>query len=127
MTFRIVNEQVRENAINEIKKLPLNSYQVKIEEIRRSNPQNSLYWKWIQVIGNHLGYEKDDLHEAFKRQFIGIDQGADMFGNLYLMPKSSAKLKKAEFSTYMNKIQAFALNEGIFLPQPDYYGDDKCI
>jgi len=123
MNFKIINEQVKKNAINEIAALPFGKYQVKIDEIKRSNPQNALYWKWITIIADTLGYDKDELHDAFKRKFIGLDQGVDMFGNLYLMPKSSAKLKKGEFTTYMNKVYAFATSEGIILPQPDYYGE----
>jgi hypothetical protein len=65
------------------------------------------------------------MHDAFKRQFLGVEQGIDMFGNLYLMPKSSAKLKRGEFSAYMNKVQSFAFSEGVLLPLPDYYGIDR--
>ena len=72
--FRIVNENVRHNCIEEIKKIPLNKYQVDIKEIKRSNPQNSLYWKWVGVISKELGYTTDELHHAFKAQFIGVDQ-----------------------------------------------------
>jgi len=122
MKFRITNEVVKANCLKEISLLPHNAYEVDIREAKRSNHQNALYWKWIEIIGNALGYEKDDMHEAFKRQFLGTDQGKDIFGNIYLKPKASSKLKKREFSEYMNKIQAFAHAENIVLPQPDYYG-----
>lgn len=122
--FKIINETVKHNCIAEIRSLPLGKYQVEIKEVKRSNPQNAYYWMCIGIIGKELGYTPDDLHDACKREFIGTDQGTDMFGNLYLMPKSSAKLKKGEFSTYMNKVQSFASSQGITLPQPDYYGLD---
>lgn len=123
MIYRIINETVRANCLQEIKGLSLEKYQVSVTEIKRSNPQNNLYWKWLSIIGNDLGYTPDDLHEAMKANFLGTESGKDMFGNLYIRPKSSAKLKKKEFSDYMNKVHAFAMGEGIILPQPDYYGD----
>ena len=120
--YRIINEQVRQNCISEIKSLPLEQYQVEIKEIKRSINANNLYWKWVTIIANDLGYNKDELHEAFKRQFIGSEQGQDMFGNVYIRPKSSAKLKKKEFLMYMAKVQAFAHQQNIKLPTGEYYG-----
>lgn len=121
MIYRVINENVRQNLINEIKQKPL-GYQVKIEDLKRSNPQNALYWACIQIIAKETGHNKDELHEAFKRQFIGVEQGKDLFGNLYLRPKSSAKLKKKEFSEYMTKVEVFANSLDIILPSPDYFG-----
>ena len=120
--FKIANETVKNNCLAEIKSLPLGKYQVEIKEIKRSTNANNLYWKHVTIIADTLGYTSEEMHDAFKRQFLGVDQGIDMFGNFYLMPKSSAKLKKSEFSTYMNKVQAFASSQGILLPSPDYYG-----
>lgn len=125
MIFRIINETVKGNCLKEILNLPMNSFMVEIKEIRRSNNANALYWKWCSIIGNELGYDKDELHEAFKRKFIGEDQGTDLFGNIYKRPKSSADLKKKEFCDYMSKVQAFAFSNGITLPTPDYYGIEK--
>lgn len=97
MIYRVISEQVRENLIREIKSMPL-GFQVKIEDLKRSSNANNYYWKILEIIGKELGYSKDDLHEACKRQFIGMDQGVDMFGNVYIKPKSS-KLKKKEFQS----------------------------
>lgn len=122
--FKIINETVKHNCIAEIRSLPLGKYQVEIKEVKRSTNANALMWKWTTIIADELGYDKNEMHDAFNRQFIGTDQGVDMFSNVFLMPKSSAKLKKSEFSTYMNKINIFAASHNIILPQPDYYGLD---
>lgn len=121
MIFKVVSESVRENLIREIANLPL-GFHVSIGELKRSNQANALYWKWVGIIAKEIGYHPDELHESFKREFIGVDQGIDLFGNIYLRPKSSASLKKKEFSEYMNKVAAFAESQNIKLPQPDYYG-----
>ncbi len=121
MIYKVISETVRENLLNEIKNHLL-GFQVSIGDIKRSNQANALYWKWVSIIAKEIGYHVDELHESFKREFIGADQGVDLFGNIYLRPKSSANLKKKEFSEYMNKVLIFALSQGIKLPQPDYYG-----
>jgi len=120
--YRIINETVRNNLIEEIKRLPLGVFQASISELKRSNQQNALYWKWVSIIADAKGYDVEEFHDACKREFIGAEQGKDMFGNLYIKPKSSSKLKKSEFSEYMNKVQAYAHSEGIILPQPNYFG-----
>lgn len=124
MIYRIINETVRENLLRDIQSQPL-GFQVKMEELKRSNQANALYWKWVTIIAEALGYHPDEMHESFKREFIGVNQGRDYFGNLYLRPASSARLGKSEFSAYMNKVQIFASQMNIKLPQPDYYGMEK--
>lgn len=122
MIYKIINDRVRQNCINEIQSLPEGKYQVDIKEVKRSNEQNRFYWKVLEIISEETGYERDELHDALKRKFIGVDQGKDIFGNLYLKPKSSAKLKKGEFTTYLNKVIAFAYSLEINIPTPDHYG-----
>lgn len=126
MIYILNNEQVKQNCIQEIKMLTVGTYEVLIREKKRSNPQNALYWKWIHIIANELGYADDELHEAFKGKFIGMEQGRDVFGNIFIRPKSSAALNKKAFTEYMNMVNAFAMSQNITLPSPDYYGlEDK--
>jgi|AKVG01.1.fsa_nt_gi hypothetical protein len=124
MIFKIISEYVLRNCLSEIAKLPYEQYEVHIKPVKRSNQANALYWTWLKVIGDELGYTSDELHEAFKRQFIGVDEGIDIFGNAYVKPKSSAKLSKKEFNDYMMKVEIFVTLQGITLPQPDYFGLD---
>lgn len=120
--FVIINPEVKRNCLQEIQNLAFNTHEVVIREKKRGNNQNALYWKWIGVISHVVGYSPDDLHEAFKRNFLGEDEIVDVFGKKILIPRSSAKLKKKEFSEYMAKVEAFAHTQGILLPSPDYYG-----
>lgn len=133
MLFRIVNETVRENCIREIRALPLNGFEINISEIKRTDAQNKYYWSVIGIIAKELGYrmreidessqfDKDDFHEAAKRQFIGVEDGIDNFGNLYIRPKSSKNLKKSEFSHFLEKVLIYAAQENIRIPSMSYYG-----
>lgn len=120
--FIIRNPDVRRNCLLEIQALPLDGREVVIREAKRSNNQNALYWKWIGIIAHAKGFSPDEMHDAFKRHFIGEEEKINAFGQVVIVPMSSRKLKKKEFSEYMTKIAAYAEGEAITLPTPDYYG-----
>jgi len=122
MIFRLINAQVVKNCIDHIKNTGAGKFQIEIKPLKRSAPQNAYYWVIVGVIAGELGYSSEELHDAFKRKFIGINHGVDFFGNGYLQPKESKGLTKEGFTVYMNKVLAFAHSEGIKLPTPDYYG-----
>lgn len=122
MDFDITTEHARNRCITYIQKMPLSVYNVILKEIRRSNPQNRLYWQWVGIIGKHVGHNKDDLHDAFKRNFIGEYSYTDVFGRVVIKAKSSKKLKKAEFSEFMNKVFIYASGEKITLPSTKDFG-----
>lgn len=122
MIFRITSEQVKQNCLDYIKPLGTGLYQVEIKEIKRSLPQNRYYWAILKIIGDELGYKDDDLHEALKAKFIGMEEGRDVFGNLYRKPISTTTLSKKEFTEYMDKVFALAAQMNITIPAPDYFG-----
>jgi len=79
---------------------------------KRSNSQNKYYWKCIQIIGDELGYERDEMHETFKATFLSREEN-----ELKHVP-SSANITTKEFSGYMERIIRFAAKQGIVLPDP---------
>ena len=36
---------------------------IKKYQKQRSLPANNLYWKWLTIIGNEIGYSKDEMHD----------------------------------------------------------------
>lgn len=120
--FIIRNADVRRNCLMEIQALPFDKFEVVVQEIKRSNQANNLYWKWVSIIAKVKGYTPDEMHDAFKRHFIGEERKTTAFGRMVTVPKSSKKLRRGEFSEYMTKVEAYAKSEGITLPSPDYYG-----
>ena len=119
------NNGVLQNVMNDLGNLnPHKDWQVEIKiwTKNRTLPQNALMWKWIQIIGDDLGYTSEELHEAFKSKFLGIEKRKTIFGKEYETLNSTTELTTKEFSEYMDKIQAFAMMHDITLPQPDYYG-----
>lgn len=95
------------------------------KRVRRSIDQNSLYWLWIACLSDETGNDRDDLHEFFKRKFLGVE-AHDIFGEVVKRSRSTTTCSTAEFTIYLNKVQAFAASEaGVILPLPeDKYFED---
>ena len=62
----------------------------------RTNAQNRLWWKWIEIISNELGYEdKQEIHNILKYKFLLKEEMID--GELHQALKSTTTLTKEEF------------------------------
>lgn len=104
----------------------------------RSKAQNRIMWKWLTIIGNDLGYGKEEMHEDFKRRFLvpimirDDEQFAAMWtavsdadneelyqGVVKLL--STTVLNTAQFAEYLTDIERAAYELGIALPT----GDDQ--
>lgn len=117
--------------------------EIKPEAKDRSKAQNRLYWKWIHEIHRKTGNDEDQLHFEFKKKFlIGIlkrddKDYADMclaisalkqseseqyraIADGVIRETSTTRMNTAQFTEYLNLIEAFALKEfGLVLPVPD--------
>jgi hypothetical protein len=105
-----------------VRNLKPGDYHVQIvpwEETRRIRA-NNLYWKWVEIIAEELGYDKLSLHEALKEKFLGMDEYVTLDGEVRTKPKESKTLSVKKFNEYMNNVHVFASQElGIVLPSPE--------
>jgi len=103
-------------SIQAVKVDPDKPFEVVIREYKRNRSleQNNLYWKWLEIIGNTLGYSKDDMHEAMMRLHL-TPRIVEVNGET-IEAYSTRTLKVREMSDYMTKIQAWAAEFGIALP-----------
>lgn len=88
---------------------------------KRTLPQNSLYWDWLTIIGDHLGYDKEEMHDVFREKFLPVEI-IEVCGvrKKKLTSTSDPAFTTADMSAYMEKIDRFAAQElGILLPHPD--------
>lgn len=92
---------------------------IKLHRAKRSNEANRLYWEWIGIIASETGNDREVCHKFFAKKFLGYDTRE--FGNEKIaIVKSTANLDTAQFSEYMNQVEAFASTElGILLPSSD--------
>jgi hypothetical protein len=120
------NGQIYKNLLGFLAQMPPKAWKVTIEEYsgKRSNPQNALYWKYLSIMGDHFGYTKDEMHEELASRFLGMVERKTLGGKQIIEPRSTTTLTKKEFSEYMDKIMALAIQQEITLPQPDYFGYD---
>ena len=62
----------------------------------RTNAQNRLWWKWIEIISDELGYEdKQEIHNILKYKFLLKEEMIN--GELHQGLKSTTTLTKQEF------------------------------
>jgi len=85
--------------------------QIKRISQRRTYNQNALYWAWLSIIADDLGYFRDDVHYALKGLLLGRTMTS--IGSL---PNSTTLLSTSEFNDYMGKVEMWAHDQDIYLP-----------
>lgn len=95
------------------------SVEVKKHVKKRSLNANALYWRWISIIADETGNDKDDIHEAFKAKYLEPVERLVMGEMVPVL--TTANLNTREMSAYMDKVYAFATNElEMILPLPEW-------
>lgn len=61
------------------------------DEISRTTKQNRLWWLYVGILSNETGYDKNEMHEQLKSQFMPF-------------AKSTTELSTKEFSDMVNQI-----------------------
>lgn len=121
MDFRIISKKDKEAVKAYVDKLPEGrrfDVFVKIHREKRTVDQNRLLFLWIGCISRETGYFKDEVHEIFKKKFLGVET-FEMWGEKVERVKSTTSLNTKQFSDYLERIQQFASTEmGIILPDP---------
>ena len=91
----------------------------------RTLPQNSYYWKILEIIGYELGYDSESMHEIFKNKFLRKEKEILYKGKAFKAEKniSTTKLTTKQFITYIDEIKRFCSIElGMYVPDA---GDDS--
>lgn len=94
---------------------------ISAEQPTRSNQANRFYWGVVvPLIAEHLGYQKDELHEALKQKFLSLDAEPDAHG--LMRARSTASMTKKEFGDFLENVITWAGSEfGIEIPEPRDY------
>lgn len=124
--YRIRGPESVSLALHEINALPHDgSWQVAIEPYQRvrSVAQNALYWAWITIIADEVGYlDKDDVHEELAERFLPAISYLGLDGSARTRRPSTSDLSVMDFADYLGKVEAFAGSDlGITLPHPEDY------
>lgn len=122
--FIITDDNVRQNAIRAISNLPVGQYEVRIAKKERSKTrqQEKFYWgAWLPHFEEWSGINKDWWHKYFKIKALGVTK-EKINGVEIIEPKSTKDLTAAEYSEFLNVVDAEGLVHGINLPRAEYHG-----
>ncbi len=76
----------------------------------RSLEQNERLWELYTSVGNHLGIEKDRIHELMGYKFLRYQ--TEIAGTPVELIKSSTKLTVSEMAEYQHQIEIWAQTMG---------------
>ena len=143
--FRLVNEQVRGNAMRAVQAAAIDGdailvVRIEPEEKKRTLRQNKYLWGVVYktIVDNDPGYFVNDavdslrktarlsaaevVHEFCKARFL---PSADLPGLQITVAPSTAKLPRKEFQEYVESIRRWAADElQVFIPDPTVCGYD---
>ncbi|MCW3109899.1 MAG: hypothetical protein JWQ09_4405 [Segetibacter sp.] len=100
-------------------------YVVEIKEAResRSLKQNNLYWVYIGILGEHLGYNSKEMHHVTKKHLLGSYEKANkVTSEIETFTPSSKDLDTLEFTQYIENVRLWAMQDfDCYLPTPLEY------
>lgn len=111
------------NCLAFITRLPLDkewSVEIKPFKKQRSDSQNRLYWSWIHCFSDYNGDLPDDLHDHFRKSFLGYKR-TKVLGKWRKRLISTTELNVEQFTAYLNRIEMVAREIDLQLPKPDDY------
>ena len=87
----------------------------------RTLRQNNWYWLCMTIIGNELGYTKEQIHEEMIRMFAPKIEITEIdTGEVREVGKRTSAMSKDEMMEYMDEIYRWATGEmGMELPYED--------
>lgn len=91
---------------------------------QRSMPQNSYYWGVvIEIISEHTGYPKHEVHEILKNKFLSkivwLDKKAGK-KEMVLVSRSTSDLTTKQFENFLSEVRTWASAElGCYIPEPN--------
>lgn len=117
------SKQIIKQKIDEIEEGDKYCVEIKAYVKSRTKAQNRLYWKWMTIIGNELGYKKNEMHTVYANMYLE-PVVVEYKGKRYETTRSTTSLNVREFIEYLNIIEQHAATEhGIRVPHPQdsYY------
>jgi hypothetical protein len=124
MIYKVSNKQSAHKVSDLITALsPDKQWSVEVKEWKpqRTPTQNATMWAWYTIIGNHLGYTKNEMHDILREEFLPVRCVEFKGREVHLLTSTSGKDWTVEKeAAYLSQIERFAATElGIILPRRD--------
>jgi len=85
------------------------------KETRRSQ-QNRLMWKWFTIIGDEIGYTRQEVHDLLIYDVLGMITKT-IHGKEIETLASTHDLPVGDFADFLTRVKRFADNLNIRLPE----------
>ena len=120
-TVKIILRGVKQldHALATLQALPLDpdklfELTIKPYKKNRSLEQNALYWKWMMICADELGYTKEGMHQTFMHELLLPIIVDTPLGEI--VEYTTTKLKVKEMASYMEQVSFTAGQMGVKLP-----------
>jgi len=92
---------------------------VKRKKAKRSLDQNRLWWVYMTILSQELGYTKDEIHEICKFKFLQKEIADEKSGEIFKYLGSTTTMNKLEFADLIFDLQKWSIETfNINLPSP---------
>lgn len=117
MIFEIKSEAHRKTALEAIRAAKI-GWVVRIEPANRTNAQNAFYWALLQSISEQVmpggkSHSRDTWHIYFKTLFLPGRMIELPTGELIEQEPSTTGLNKEQFSEYVERVTAWAMDHSV--------------
>ena len=98
-------------------------------EVKRTVFQNALYWKWMEVVSEITGNNKDAIHALMKMRFLSKRKLVKIGWkrNYVNIEWSTKKLSVKQFTEYLDNVYLFFADNWYVLPTMDQCDMDSLI
>jgi len=106
---------------HEIKRFDGKDVEIIVQKKRnvRSLQQNKLWWLYVTILSQELGYEKDEMHMICKFKFLKRERVVESTGEIIPYLESTTRLSRTEFGEVVDAIIRWAAEMNIVLPIPN--------
>ncbi|HSH25848.1 MAG TPA: recombination protein NinB [Massilibacterium sp.] len=95
-------------------------YLIEILPWKRTLEQNSLMWKWFTIIGNDMGYTKEEVHDHMIIKFAPIYTRRNIeTGKPEQQKMTTSMMNVEQMSEFLDCVDRFAAEWDIILPKPE--------
>ena len=104
-----------DNFINKVKQLDLTlGYvaNVTVKQLTRNQLQNDSYWLFATAFGEHLGYDKDMMHDILRYKFLY--EIIEIEGKEHRRLLSTTKQSVKSMAAYLDQCLRFASENGFY-------------
>lgn len=115
-----LSKSVRNKIASELLQFEGKKVTVTIQKLKshRSIQQNRYWWLAMTILGNELGYSKEETHELMKFKFLKRERVIEKTGEILEYIESTTTLGKSDFADMVTDMVRWAASMGIVIPLP---------